>query len=399
MQKGSALAGIKVLDLGRVLAAPLCTSILADLGADVIKVEAPGVGDNSRDNLPKKDDISMYYVNFNRSKRGITLDLKSAKGKEILTKLIKEADILVENFRPGVISKLGFSFEACQKINPGIIFASISGFGQEGPYAKRAGFDPIAQAMSGIMSITGEQGQKRVRCGASIADVMAAQNTALAIMVALWHRNNTGRGQMIDVALTDVCIVGLSSVNQVYLTDGVVPAPLGNGYAASAPGDSYPTKDGEDQVVLLTGSPQNWVSLCEVLGHPEWPSRPEFIDNNTRVKNKPLLNAEICSATRNFTTEELIGKLLGAGLPAAPIMNIAQVAADAHFQGVREMFTEVEHPKIGKMKITNQSFKMSETNPHVRCCAPDLGQHNIEVLQGLGYSNEEIAKLAEEKVI
>ena len=399
MENGSVLAGVKVLDMGRVLAAPYCASILADMGADVIKVESPGVGDDARYNMPKKDGVSTYYVNFNRSKKGITLNLKAPEGKEILTKLIKEADVIIENFRPGVMAKLGFGYEDCKEINPGIIFASISGFGQDGPYTKRAGFDPIAQAMSGIMSITGKQADKRVRCGASIADVMAAQNAALAIVAALRYRDQTGRGQMIDVALTDVCIIGLSSVNLMYLTEGKIPEPLGNGYSASAPGDSFPTKEGEDTVVFLAGNQTQWSTLCDVLEHPEWKEVPEFIDNVTRVKNKPKLHAAIGEVTKTMTTDEVVEKLLSVGLPVGPIMNIEQVSKDPHFQGAREMFTEVEHPKVGTLRITNQSFKMSETSPYVRGCSPELGEHNMEVLTGLGYSEEEIEGFAKSGVI
>ncbi len=397
IKNGSALAGLKVLDMGRVLAAPLCTSILADLGADVIKIEEPGSGDMARDNLPKKDGVSTYFVNFNRSKRGVTLNLKEADGKEVLKKLVEKADVIVENFRPGVMAKLGFDYSSLKMINPGIIYASISGFGQEGPYAKRAGFDPIAQAMSGIMSVTGMPDSERVRCGASIADVMAAQNAALAILAALLYRGKTGVGQMIDVALTDVSILALSSVNQVYLTDGTIPKPMGNGYAASAPGSSFPTKDGH--VVLLTAGDAQWRKFCEVMGHPEWTAVPEFIDNDSRVRNKQMLHAKIREVTKTMETDELIDKLTAAGLPAAPIMNIAQVAEDPHFQGVRKMFTEVSHPDIGTVHITNQGFKMSETNPYVRCCAPLLGEHNMEIYTELGLSEEQIKELSGRGVI
>lgn len=397
MKNGSALDGIKVLDMGRVLAGPYCSSILADLGAEVIKIEMPEGGDSSRENLPKKDGISTYFVNFNRSKKGITLNLKSTEGKEIFKKLIIESDVIVENFRPGVMNKMNLGYEELNKINPKIIYAAISGFGQEGPYADRAGFDPIAQAMSGIMSITGHAGESGVRCGASIADIMAGQNAALAICAALQYRNKTGKGQMIDVALTDVAIMATASVAQVYLTTENIPTPLGNGYAASAPGNSYPTKDG--YVILLTVGDSQWRKLCKILGHIEWIDIPEFKDNEMRVKNKKKLDLVISSETIKFETDELVTALLQVGLPGAPIMNIAQVAADKHFQGVREMFTSIEHPILGTVKITNQSFKMSETNPYVRSCSPELGEHNNEIYNRLGYSDEEIHRLIIENII
>ena len=394
---GSALEGLKVLDLGGVLSAPLGASLLSDLGADVIKVERPGTGDQARDNNPKRDGVSTYYINFNRGKRGITLDLKKEAGKEILRKLIRSADILIENFRPGVMDKLGFSYEEVSKINPRIIYASVSGFGQTGPYAHRAGYDPIAQAMSGLMSVTGDPGQKHFRCGASIADVMAGQNMALAILAALLYRNKTGRGQRIDVALADVCIVGMSSVNMSYLTDGTIPSPLGNGYIASAPGDSYATKDGE--MVMLAGNQSQWLTLCKVLGHPEWTEIPEYLTNTDRVNNKPQLNALISDVVKQYTTDEIVNLLLDAGLPAGPILNVEQVVNNEHFAGARNMFATIDHPQIGKIRVMNQGFKMSETNPYVRGSSPLLGEHNTEVLSSLGYSGEEIARLQEDGVI
>lgn len=397
VKNGSALAGIKVLDLGCVLSAPLGASILADLGADVIKIETPNGGDSARMSMPVKSGISTYYVNFNRSKRGMTLNLKTEEGKKILRQLIERADVLIENFRPGVMKRLGFSYEEASKINPRIIYASISGFGQEGPYAQRAGYDPVAQAMSGIMSVTGEPGGSQVRCGASIADVMAGQNMVAAILAALYYRTTTGRGQQIDVALTDVCIIGMSSVNLTYLTDGTTPLPQGNGYVAVAPGDSYPTLDG--RLVTLAGSQKQWLKFCEALGHPEWAEIPEFKTNADRVAHKPKLNRMISEVTRTRTTDETVGALLAASLPAGPILNVEQVVNDKHFQGAREMFTTVSHPELGEVRIMNQSFKMSETNPHVRKCAPLLGQDNAAVLGELGYSETEIQQFKKAGVI
>lgn len=396
-KNGSALSGIRVLDLGNVLSAPLGAAILADLGAEVIKVERPKGGDSARFNNPIKDGVSTYFINFNRSKKGITLDMKAEEGKEILRRLIKSADVLIENFRPGVMDRLGFGYEDVSKLNPRLIYASVSGFGQSGPYSQRAGYDPVAQAMSGIMSVTGDSPEKVFRCGASIADVMAGQNLALAILAALQYRERTGRGQQIDVALTDVCIIGMSSVNLNYLTFGTIPQPLGNGYVASAPGDVYPTADG--RFVTLAGNQKQWEAMCGVLGHPEWADMPEFKSNIERVNNKPILNPLIASETIKYTTEDIVGRLIQAGLPAGPIMNVGQVVNDEHFGKAREMFTEVEDERLGTVKIMNQSFKMSETNPYVRGSAPQLGEHNAEILQGLGYSEEEIAALKNSAVI
>lgn len=396
-KNGSALEGIRVLDLGNVLSAPLGAAILADLGAEVIKIERPQGGDSARFNNPIKDGVSTYFINFNRSKKGITLNMKDEKGKEILRKLIAESDVLIENFRPGVMDKLGFSYEEAAAINPGIIYASISGFGQNGEYAKRAGYDPVAQAMSGLMSVTGEPGGKHFRCGASIADVMAGQNLALAVLAALNYRNKTGRGQQIDVALTDVCIIGMSSVNLSYLTNGVIPQPQGNGYVASAPGDSYPTKDGF--FVTLAGSQSQWEKFSAILGHPEWVGYPQFATNAERVSNKLELNALIAAETVKYTTGEIVDKLLAVGLPAGPIYNVEDVVNDKHFSEARNMFTEIRHPELGNMKIMNQSFKMSETNPYVRGSSPLLGEHNNEILSSLGYSEENIASFKEAGII
>lgn len=396
-KRGSVLEGVKVIDMGQVIAAPFAASILAEMGADVIKVEMPGKGDNSRASLPMKDGVSTYFIAFNCGKRGITLNLKSEKGKEVLRRLIKDADVIIENFRPGVFAKLGFSYEELKAINPRIIYAAVSGFGQDGPYATRAGYDPVAQAMSGIMSVTGVPGGQPVRCGASFADVMAAQNTVLGILAAMHHREKTGMGQMIDVSLADCCITALASINEVYLTNGTVPQRLGNTYAATAPGNNYPTSDG--QVILLAGNETQWQKLCHILGRPEWIEDPRFIDNKSRVSHKSELDEAIRKESIRFTTQELMDRMLAEGLAAGPINNIDQVVEDEHFNKVRGMYPEVNHPQIGKIRVTNQPVKMSETCPWVRGPAPVLGQHTDEVLADIGYSAEEISAMRAEGAI
>ena len=389
---GSALKGIKVLDMGQMVAAPFCTALMADLGADVIKVESPS-GDISRNSLPKVDGESTYFATFNRSKKGITLNLKSERGKLALRRLIAEADVLVENFRPGVMERLGFSYEEVTKINATIIYASISGFGQRGVYASRACFDPIAQAMSGLMSVTGPAGGPNIRCGASIADIMAGQNALIAILAALHYRSQTGEGQYIDVALLDSCIVALSSLNAVYNTEGRVPGLHGNTFDATAPGNTYATKDGV--ISISAGQVREWPKFAKEIGHEEWISDPRFEKIEGRVANREVLDQLIETETKKYGTRELADKLIAVGLPCAPIYTIEDVANDPHFRDERKMFTDIDHPKIGKVRITNQAIKMTKTNPYVRSSSPVLSQDTEEVLQHIGFSREEIADMRE----
>lgn len=398
MKNGSALSNLKVLDLGRVIAGPLASSILADMGADVIKIEDPGTGDLARNMMPKKDGISTYFVMFNRGQRGVTLNLKSTQGKAILTKMIESADVLIENFRPGVMQRLGFSYEEVEKINPRIIYASVSGYGQEGVYSGRALLDPVAQAMSGLMSVTGPAGGEQVRCGASVCDVLAAQNTVIAILAALEYRRTSGHGQRIDVSLIDSAIFALASINQIYFTTGKVPQNLGNFFEASAPGNTYPTKDGQ-KLMISAGQATMWPKFAHALGHDEWLEMPEFKRVEDRVKNRQLLDTVVAEATAHFTKDELIEKMVEAKIAAGPVMTVADVANDPHFRDVRNMYSDVEHPQLGTVRITNQAIHMSETNPYVRGCSPLLGQHNVEVYQEFGYTETEIEQMREEGVI
>lgn len=397
-KNGSALAGLKVLNLGHVIAGPLAASMLSDMGADVIKIETPDIGDLSRNMMPKRDGISTYFIVFNRGQRGVTLDLKNPEGKEVLYRMIAEADVLIENFRPGVMARLGFSYEDAERINPRIIYASVSGFGQEGVYASRACFDPVAQAMSGLMSVTGSEGGEGVRCGASVGDVLAAQNTVIAILAALEHRHVSNHGQRIDISLVDSCITALSSISQIYFTSGEIPKYQGNFFEASAPGNVYPTKDGAN-LMISAGQAKAWPKFAQLLGHDEWIKMPEFKNVEDRIKNRSMLDPLIAEATITFSKETLMQKLIEAKIAMAPINTVADVANDPHFRDQRQMYTDVEHPQLGSVRITNQAIKMSETNPYVRGCAPLLGEHNYEVFRELGFTMEEIDTMKSRGVI
>ena len=285
-----------------------------------------------------------------------------------------------------------------EKINPRIIYASVSGYGQEGVYSGRALLDPVAQAMSGLMSVTGPAGGEQVRCGASVCDVLAAQNTVIAILAALEYRRTSGHGQRIDVSLIDSAIFALASINQIYFTTGKVPQNLGNFFEASAPGNTYPTKDGQ-KLMISAGQATMWPKFAHALGHDEWLEMPEFKRVEDRVKNRQLLDTVVAEATAHFTKDELIEKMVEAKIAAGPVMTVADVANDPHFRDVRNMYSDVEHPQLGTVRITNQAIHMSETNPYVRGCSPLLGQHNVEVYQEYGYTETEIEQMREEGVI
>ena len=388
MNREGALKNIKVLDMGRVLAGPFCSAILGDLGADVIKLEDLK-GDMARTSLP----IGGYFAAFNRSKRGITLNLKSEKGKDIFLKLVKDVDVLVENFRPGVMKKLGLSYETLRDINPRLIYAAVSGYGQDGPYSQRAGLDPVAQAMSGIMSVTGFSGNDSVRCGASICDVMAGMHAVIGILAALNYRNLTGKGQMIDVSLCDAGVVAMASVNQQYLTTKSIPGKLGNGYLAYAPGGCYKAVDGE---VVINGV--NWEAFCKTIGREDLLCVPGYEEVSNRVKDREKIDSIINEWTSKRTVAEVVEIMNANKLVAAPVLNVEQVVNDEHIAGVRNMFTEVHLEGFGDVRITNQCIKLSATPAQVSD-PPAMGQHNNDVYGVLGLTAEEIEQLKVEHVI
>ncbi len=392
-----ALDGVKVLDLSRVLAGPYCTMILSDMGAEVIKVEVPGTGDDTRGFPPFKDGKSGYFMNMNRNKKGITLNLK--KGKDIFLELVKSADILIENYRPGTMEKLGIGYEELKKVNPKLVYGCISGFGHYGPYSKRPGYDIVGQAMSGIMSVTGWPDGEATRAGAPVSDTVAGISLVSGVLAALWYAEKTGIGQKVDIALVDSLVSVMQIINQIYLIGGRIPGRMGNAYESTAPYDTFPTKDGQ-YVVIGVANDKFWRVLCEMMGKPELIDHPDMAKNGDRVKNRDKIKPIVVEWTKTQNADELVNRLLEAGMPTAPIYDVKQVSEDPHIAGAREMFVEIEDPDVGKIKVTNSHIKMSETHPGFRSPAPGLGQHNEEVYGGLlGYPREKIQELKEQGII
>ena len=396
MKSQGALQGIRVLDLSRVLAGPHCGAILADLGADVIKIEQPKTGDDARFFNPFVNGESSYYMNMNRGKRGITLNLK--KGKDVFLKLVKTADVIIENYRPGVMDKLGLGYSVLRETNPRIIYAAISGFGQHGPYSLMPGYDLIAQAMSGIMSVTGLAEGDPMRVGGPICDVMGGMTGAMAVLAALQFRATTGKGQMIDISLLDAAVASMAIINQHYLVDKRVPQRIGNAYESAAPLESFPASDGD--VVIAVANDKLWQAFVEVIGRPELLEMPEYATNHKRVLNRKQLKPAIDAWTRTRPVKEIVNAMLEAGVPAAPILDIGQVCTDPHIAGARGMFPVIDHPKAGKVQLTNSAMRMSESDAGIASPPPTLGQHNAEIYgQILGLSPEKITEMENNSVI
>ena len=392
------LEGIRVLDLTRVLAGPFSSMMLADMGAEVIKIEQAKKGDDSRQFGPFLNGESSYFMNLNRNKRGITLNLKSLEGKEIFKELVKQADIVLENYRPGTMEKLGLGYDVLAKINPKIIYGCVSGFGHYGPYKDRAGYDIIGQAMGGLMSTTGWPDGEPTRTGTAMADVLAGLSITIGVLAALRGREVTGRGQKVDVALVDSVVASLEIITQIYLVTGKNPQKIGNHYESVYPYDSFKSNDGS--FVIGCGNDKLFGLLCNVMNMPELASDDRFNTNPKRVQRHAELKPIIEEWTKDKTIDEVVDLLLDAGIPAAPINTVEQIVRDPHIAGAREMFVEVEHPKAGKMKITGSHLKFSDTETSVWRPAPLLGQHNKEVLtQLLNLSEDRIKDLAEKGVI
>lgn len=394
-----ALDDIIVLDLTRVVAGPYAGSILGDFGARVIKVEIPGRGDDARGYGPYRNGESMYYANLNHNKKGITLNLKTDKGKSILKKLACKADVLLENYRPGVMDHLGVGYDILHEINPRLIYAELSGFGSYGPYRQRPGYDIISQGMGGLMSITGAPGGEPTRCGNAMGDMLGGMNLVIGVMMALHARERTGVGQKVDVSLVDSVVASLENAYIRYMDSHELPIRNGNAYASIAPYDTYQAKDGE--VIIGCGNQKLYEKFCNEVIHMPWMITDErFLTVPLRVKNNQIQKKYIEEWTTQHSVDEIVELMLSKGIPAGPIYNVKQILENEHIAGARQMFVEVNHPVIGPMKVNGNPVKLMDMMPRVNYPAPTLGQDNDLIYKNmLGLSDDEIRDLQEENVI
>lgn len=394
-----ALQDIVVLDLTRVLAGPYCTMMLADFGADVIKIEIPVKGDDTRGMGPFVNSSSLYYANVNRNKKSVTLNLKDPKGKEMFLALVKKADVVVENYRPGVMDRMGLGYEVLKEANERIIYAAVSGFGSYGRCSARPGYDIIAQAYGGLMSITGEPDGEPLRVGTAIGDVLGGMNLTIGILTALHARELSGKGQRVDVALVDSVVSSLETGTQRYFASGKLPRRIGNRYASAYPYDSFKAKDGN--FVIGCGNDKLFNLLCtKVLHREDLLTDPRFLSNAQRCENHAALKVEVEKWSTTLTKEEAYEAINAAGVPASPINDLYQVSHDPHIVEDREMFIPVKHPVIGDMRVNGNPVKLLDMMPEVRTCAPALGQHNEEIYgQLLGMDKAQLEALEEDRVI
>ncbi|RUQ32875.1 CoA transferase [Peribacillus cavernae] len=389
---------MKVLDLTRVMAGPYCTMILGDLGADVIKIEREKTGDDTRSMGPFVNGESACFMMINRNKKSMTLDLKSEKGKNIFLELAKKADVIVENFRPGVVKKLGIDYETVKALNEGIIYCSISGYGQTGPYSNKGGYDIMAQGMSGLMSMTGEPNGHPVKVGISINDISAGVTAVYSIMAAFIQKLKSSRGQFIDVSLVESGLAWSVWESAGYFGEGIVPNRTGSRHRVSAPYQAYRTKGG---YVLIGGANQrSWEKFCQkVVNRPEWIDDPKYKTPKDRIENVDDLERCIEEVLVKKTTQYWVDRLDDAGVPGGPIYTYDETLNDPHILE-RGMVQEFDHPVAGKLKTLGIPSKLSETPGKIRKPAPLLGQHTEEILrEELLLSEEDIQQLLEENII
>jgi len=386
------LESIRVLDLTRILAGPYCTQALADAGADVVKIERPGSGDDTRGwGPPFVAGQSCYFLSVNRGKRSLTLDLKKAPGRELLWRLIAEADVLVENFRPGTLDALGFSYDEVQRRFPRVIYASISGYGTDGPWGRRPGYDAVLQGEGGLMSLTGEPQGPPFKVGASIVDVLAGMNAYQGILTALLRRAKTGRGGRVDVSLLESLLATFNYHTAAYLLAGQEPVRLGNRHPNLSPYETFETAAGH--VIVGVGSESLWRSFCNVLRAPELIDDPRFASNARRVENREALADELVPRLRQRTAAEWQEVFKAAGVPCGQVRTVAE-ALESEQVAARGLLVSLDHPTLGACRLAGSPVRLSETQRSSRRPPPLLGQHTDEILTGwLDLGAEELAAL------
>jgi crotonobetainyl-CoA:carnitine CoA-transferase CaiB-like acyl-CoA transferase len=397
-KKTGPLNGLKVIDLSHIMAGPACSMLLADMGADVIKVERVPDGDDARRMVPPTiAGESAAFLIMNRNKRGIALDLTTEAGRNVLSRLLKSADVLIENFRRGTMEHMGFGYDAVHALNPRLIYCSISGFGRTGPYADRGGFDLVAQGMSGLMSITGEgPGHPPVKVGAPVTDITAGILACVGILAALHSRESSGQGQMVDTSLFEAGIIQTYWHSAMCFATGRAPGPMGSAHPLNAPYQAFPTSDG--WITVGAANQGNWLRLVEALEAPELRDDRRFSTNADRMRNLEALTAALTPLFKRRTSADWLRRLEQAGVPAGPVMEVGQMHADPQALA-REMIVETEHPAAGRVKAIGLPIKFSDTTGGVRRPAPIFGQDTREVLREYGFSDLEIDQLAAQGAI
>ncbi len=393
-----ALEGIRVLDLTRALAGPFCTLMLGDYGADVIKIEIPGAGDDTRHwGPPFIGEESAYFLSINRNKRSLTLNFKDPEAIKIFLQLAKDADVVVENFTPGVMSRFGLEYETVKEVNPKIVYCSISGFGQTGPYQNRPAYDQIMQGLSGVMSLTGEPGGDPQKVGIAITDIGAGMWSAFAIMAAVFHRDQRGEGQYIDISMMDAQVAWLTYQAATYFANGEPPKRLGAAHPTLVPYQAFMCQDGK-YINVAVGSERIWERFCRGINKPEMKDNPDYATNGDRVRNRAKIVPYLQEFFLTRPVNEWVQDLQEFNVPCGPINDLADVFSDPQLLH-RKMLVEMAHPTLGSIKQTGIPIKFSLTPGGLDRHPPLLGEHNGELLKELGYSDADIDRLAQQEVI